>query len=78
MNRLARLIKHPTTQIVISLVLIVTSLAEGGKTFIEDLTKFDMGVHHGVLVFGIASLLKGLSDAHEARKRLAAARRQES
>ena len=65
-----RLIHHPATEITVSLFLIVTSLIEGWDTFTEDLAQFNLGVHHGVLLFGTLSLLKGLSEAREARKRL--------
>ena len=66
METLKKFIEHPITNISIALVLIVTSLLEGWESFSEDLSEFDMGVHHGVLLFGIVMLLRGIIEALEA------------
>ena len=42
---------------------------EGWEEFSEDLSEFDMGVHHGVMLFGIAMLLRGVIEAMESMVR---------
>ena len=66
MEALKRFIEHPITNLVIASVLVITSLAEGWESFSTDLSEFDMGVHHGVLLFGIAMLLRGVVETMEA------------
>ncbi len=75
MSSLHRFIQHPMTEVIVSLFLIVTSLTEGWETFADDLAEFDLGVHHGVLLFGILSLLKALSESRETGKRIQSAKK---
>jgi uncharacterized membrane protein HdeD (DUF308 family) len=66
MELLKLFIDHPITNIVIAIVLIVSSLLEGWESFSEDISEFDLGVHHGVLLFGVVMLLRGVVEALEA------------
>jgi hypothetical protein len=65
MEHLKRIIEHPIVNIFISVVLIVSSLAEGWEGFSYDLGEFDMGVHHGVLLLGLTMLVRGIVEALE-------------
>ena len=65
MERLHTFLEHPTTNMATALILITASLAEGWGSFIDDLTEFNIGVHHGVLVFGVIMLLRGIVEALE-------------
>ena len=65
MEKLKTFIEHPATNIIIALILVGTSLAEGWESFSEDLSEFDVGVHHGVLLFGLAMLLRGIIESLE-------------
>lgn len=69
METLLRVVKHPIINIVMAIILVATSLAEGWETFLDDLVKFDAGVHHGVLLFGFVMLLRSIIEALEAVKR---------
>jgi len=65
MKKLKAFIEHPVTNLFIAAVLIGTSLAEGWESFSGDLSEFDAGAHHGVLLFGVAMLLRGIIEATE-------------
>jgi hypothetical protein len=69
MHALRRALDHPLVDIVVSLILIATSLAEGWGTFRNDLMTFDAGVHHGVLIFGFVNMLRPLPKLLEAAER---------
>ena len=66
MERIRRFLDSPYTNIAIALVLVISSLGEGVETFVGELSEFDLGVHHGVLLFGLAMLLRGLVETREA------------
>ena len=46
----------------LSVILILTSIAEGWETLQEDLVQLQAGVHHGVFIFGFVNLLRVLPD----------------
>jgi len=70
LNKLHNFLEHPMVEIAIAVILIASSLAEGWETFSKDLSEFDVGAHHGVLIFGFAMLLRAIVDALDATKRL--------
>ena len=65
MDRLKAFIEHPVINLAIAIVLISTSLAEGWESFSSDLSDIHVGAHHGVLLFGIAMLVRGIVEALE-------------
>lgn len=65
MDRLKAFIEHPIINLTIATVLISTSLAEGWESFSSDLSDIQVGAHHGVLLFGIAMLVRGIVEALE-------------
>ena len=65
MDRLKAFIEHPIINLAIALVLISTGLAEGWESFSSDLSDIHVGAHHGVLLFGIAMLVRGIVEALE-------------
>ena len=69
MGALKRWLENPSTNIAIALVLVVSSVAEGWGEFVGGISKFEIGVHHGVLLFGLAMLLRGIIEAMEAVER---------
>lgn len=71
MARLRKLLDHPTVNLGIAVILVLTSLAEGWETIIDDLIELDAKVHHGVLVFGFFQLLRALTDMFEGAKKIA-------
>jgi hypothetical protein len=62
MQYIRRLLKHPVTDVFVALILIATSLTQGWGTIISDLVHFRPGVHHGVLLFGLVTLVGTLPD----------------
>ena len=70
MARLRTIAQHPAMDITVAIILIVTSLAEGWESIVEDIAKFDVGVHHGVLIFGFSQFLRAFSEMVEATKRV--------
>ena len=69
MERLKRILDDPYVNIFIAIVLVYSSVAEGWEEFTHGLTEFDIGVHHGVLLYGVAMFLRGLVEAAESTVR---------
>ena len=69
MHALRRALQHPLMDLAMALLLIVTSLSGGWGAFRQDLVALDVGVHHGVLVFGFVNLLRILPNLLEAAER---------
>ena len=65
MDALKAFIEHPAINLIIAMVLISTSLAEGWESFSSDISEIEVGAHHGVLLFGIAMLVRGIVEALE-------------
>lgn len=70
MDWLRRTLEHPLVNLLVALVLIATSLAEGWETLHRDLVALDAGVHHGVLVFGFVNLLRTIPEVYAAAERV--------
>lgn len=66
MEALKRFLENPVINIVIAIILIISSFAEGWDDLSEGLTEFSLGVHHGVLLFGVAMLMRGIIEFLEA------------
>jgi hypothetical protein len=75
MRALSRFLENPWTNIVVALILIGTSGIEVWEDFAHD-TDAGLGAHHGILVFGVVSLLKAVPDAVEGVQRLVARHRE--
>lgn len=65
--RLTRFVRHPWTNLVVGIVLIVTGAAEAWDDLTGENGGVRLAVHHGVIVFGlfkaltaIAHILEGL------------------
>jgi len=69
MRSLARFLENPWTNIGVALILIATSSLELWEDFAHE-GPDGLGAHHGILVFGVVSLLKALPDALEGVHRL--------
>jgi hypothetical protein len=65
MEKIKQFIEHPATNLIIAIVLVGTSLAEGWESFSGDLSEFRVGAHHGVLLLGVAMLIKSIIEALE-------------
>lgn len=65
LNRVRKFTDHPITKLVLGLILVVSSIAEGYSTFFDDLSHFRFRAHHGLLLFGLANVLACLPDLIE-------------
>ena len=61
---LTRFVRHPSTNFVVGVVLIVSGLAD----VLEDLRNgagFELAVHHGVVVYGLFKVLTAIAHVLE-------------
>ena len=63
---------HPCTTLVTALILVATGIAEAWETIERDIVEVNVGAHHGVLVFGLVSLIGVVPDLIEGLERLIA------
>jgi hypothetical protein len=61
-ERIRTFTDHPITKLVLGLILVVSSIAEGFDTFSNDLGHLRIRAHHGLLLFGLANVLACLPD----------------
>lgn len=83
LSRIRRFTDHPVTKLVLGLILVVSSIAEGYDTFFDDMSHLRFRAHHGLLLFALANVLAVLPDliegvekaieAYEQKEALAAA-----
>ena len=62
LQRLKAFVKHPTTQLVTGLVMVITGLSAVREDLVNAEHSFRLGVHHGVLLFGLVQVLGSLPD----------------
>ncbi len=65
LNLLKKFIDNPLVQLLIGAILVATSLSEAWETLSHDLTNSNFHSHHGVILYGIAMVLKTLPDCIE-------------
>ena len=58
-------VKHPATQLVTGLILLISGGTEVVLDFISAEHSFRLGVHHGVAVFGLIQMLGSLPELLE-------------
>ncbi len=61
-RRIARFVHNPWVDFVLGSLLVVTGFAEVGGSLIYDLSHFNLRIHHGVMLFGIVTMVKALID----------------
>ena len=69
LERIKRFVRHPLTQLIVAIILIITSLIEASETFIQDLYNFKLRASHGLLVVGIMQVLAAVPDLVEGLER---------
>ena len=63
LRELIRLItSHPCTTLVTALIPVAIGIAEAWETIECDIAEANVGVHHGVLIFGLVSLIGVVPD----------------
>jgi len=54
------ILKHPATSIVVGIALVVVGICDAYETVFEDFIGVDVGVHHGLIMFGSIKVLEAL------------------
>jgi hypothetical protein len=55
-------VENPYTNLIIGMILFGSGLSEAWNTLHNDIVHMNIKVHHGVMIFGIFSMLKTLPD----------------
>jgi len=63
LKRLEAIAKSPYVELVVGLILVATGIFEAGESLFEDIAEGDVGLHHGIIVLGIAHAIKALPGA---------------
>lgn len=62
MEALRRLIENPNTNLLVGLILFSTGLSEAWDTLSYDVSHLHFSVHHGIMVYGLFSMVKTIPD----------------
>ena len=62
MERLRQFIESPYTNLFVGLILFLTGLSDAWDTFYDDLSHFRFHVHHGIMIYGLFSVVKTIPD----------------
>jgi len=65
LEKLKAVVKHPATQLVTGLILLISGGTEVVLDFINAEHSFRLGVHHGVALFGLIQMLGSLPELLE-------------
>ena len=65
LKKIGRVVDSPYCGMVVGFILVFTSLCEVWGTVWHDVSHFKFGVHHGVIVYGVYTILKSVPDLHE-------------
>ena len=60
-----RCVDHPITKLSVGLVLFVTGFLEAYQAFSQDFSQFQVGAHHGIMVFGFVNMISSIPDIVE-------------
>lgn len=55
--------KSPYVELIVGVVLVGTGLFEAGESLFSDIAEGDVGLHHGIIVLGVAHAIKALPGA---------------
>lgn len=69
---------HPYTTFFWAVILIGTSITEAWETIGEDFSEANFGAHHGVMLFGVVTLIGVIPDLLEGIERLAGEEKSEA
>jgi hypothetical protein len=64
-RRIRAFVEHPATNLVLGVGLFAAGFAETYVSFSEDLSKWRLGAHHGLLVLGLFNVLASVPDLIE-------------
>jgi len=69
LERTKRFVRHPLTQLIVAIILIVTSLIEASETFVQDFYNARLRAAHGLMLVGIVQVLAAIPDLVEGLER---------
>jgi hypothetical protein len=64
-QKVRRFVEHPVTRLSLGFILFVSGLSEAYLSLTEDLSEFHVGAHHGVLIFGLFTMIASIPDIIE-------------
>jgi hypothetical protein len=65
LEKLKAVVKHPATQLIAGLILLISGGSEIVFDFVNAEHSFRLGAHHGVALFGLIQMLGSLPDLVE-------------
>ncbi|QDV35176.1 hypothetical protein [Tautonia plasticadhaerens] len=74
LEKLRGVTEHPYFNILAALGLVLTSIGEVSESFESEWERIEIGVHHGIFLYGVLSLVKAIPDVAEATRRMHEAR----
>ena len=63
LKRMEEIAKSPYVELILGVILVGTGLFEAGESLFSDIAEEDVGLHHGIIVLGIAHAIKALPGA---------------
>lgn len=70
MLKVGEWVKSPRVQLAVAIILIIASVGEIIESFDEDLERWRLGIHHGMLILGLANGLASIPDLVEGFERI--------
>jgi hypothetical protein len=64
-EKIGGFVKNPWTNLLVGVILFTTSLYEALGSFYDDISQMHLGVHHGIMLFGLLTMLKSIPDIYE-------------
>ena len=58
-------VEHPVTRLSVGLILFSSGFAEAYRSFAQDYEHLRIGVHHGVMLFGLFNMIASIPDLIE-------------
>jgi hypothetical protein len=65
LNVIKKILESPYTNLLMGVILFICGLSEALEVLSEDLEHFSLRVHHGIMVFGLFTILKTFPDIFE-------------
>ncbi len=65
MKKFSYIFNHPTTRLFNGIILLLTGLLEFGESTFEEMLHWDIGIHHGIIVFAITKVFGSLAEIFE-------------
>ena len=74
MRKLTAFFDTPTARLITAIILIASGVLELTESALEKLMGFDVRIHHGLIIFGLAKTLGAIAEIIESREKVMKAR----